>query len=33
MNAIRRYDVGIPLSFMQYEVLTAETILVRLQDR
>ncbi len=33
MNAVRRFDVGIPMTFMQYEVLTAEQLLERLQQR
>ena len=33
MNAVRRFDVGIPITFMQYEVLTAEVLLERLQQR
>ena len=33
MNAVRRFDVGIPITFMQYEVLTAEVLLEHLQQR
>ena len=33
MNAVRRFEVGIPITFMQYEVLTAEVLLERLQQR
>jgi hypothetical protein len=33
MNAVRGFEVGVPITFMQYEVLTAELLLERLQRR